>query len=115
MSKLFCAIIILSFGIGSFAISKEAQRLQQSFVYTIKSGDELGSLMYSMGLTPIWGNKGFVQKIIKLNKVKIQKNGDLIFASNKLVLPAGPFFTCNAIENDKEISLITNIELCTFL
>jgi len=80
------------------------------YVYVIQKGDDLGSLMFSMGLIPLWGDLGFVQKIINLNQVVIQKNGDLIFPSDKLTLPTKPIFLCNVYINNKNVRIIKKVK-----
>ena len=37
--------------------------IKNSYTYTIQDGDELGTLMYSMGLNPLWGDDGFVSDV----------------------------------------------------
>lgn len=41
--------------------------------------------MYSLGFSPLWGENGFVQKIVELNNVAVKENGDLVFIINFII------------------------------
>ena len=111
--KLCCCFLLTSIQVdASFAaegVIGGAETLT-NVTYTVESGDDIGTLVYSMGLNPAWGHEGFVQKVIELNKTVVQNNGELIFPSDELILPVSPFFACNVRFNGRKVELINKVK-----
>lgn len=113
MKKLYCILILLNFGVINSASSREVGSPYLEYSYVIQSGDEIGSLLYSMGFSPLWGRDGFVQKIIELNQGIVQKNGDLYFPTDELILPTRPFYLCNVRIQEGNVRVITKVRTRT--
>lgn len=79
---ILCLLVL--FNATSANPSDDLER-RQHFYYKIEKGDELGSIMYSLGFSPLWGENGFVQKIVELNNVAVKENGDLVFIINFII------------------------------
>jgi hypothetical protein len=55
--------------------------------YQVKKKDYLSSILYSLDIAPIYGKKGYLKKVIALNKKKVKKHGDVILEGTDLLLP----------------------------
>lgn len=113
MEKHISALFFLGFMVVFKATyanpGNDLERLQ-SFYYKIEKGDELGSIIYSLGFSPLWGENGFVQKIVELNNVAVKENGDLVFPSDKLILPMRPILTCNTFLQARRVRIISKVK-----
>lgn len=62
--KRLSGIILLFFLILNTLFSKELEN------YVVKKGDQLGLLLFQRNISPLWGEKGNVEKIRKLNQLE---------------------------------------------
>lgn len=72
----------------SFAQSRElgseCTSLRKPAIHITRPGDQVGQVLYDLGLGPLWGKGRLVEKTLKLNRMKSDR--DLIYRRN-LVLP----------------------------
>lgn len=64
----------------------EFNQSSQLVNYTIKEGETLGQVLYSMGVSPLWGKDGNVYKICKLNLLNNEKCNNLE-ANTEIMIP----------------------------
>jgi hypothetical protein len=64
-----------------------SKNVGQFLRYKVNSGDELGKILQVLGLTPLWGEGGFVAQTARLNQGVVNAKGDAIFSGQVLILP----------------------------
>ena len=89
--------------------SQELGPTQQNYTYIVQRGDNLGSIMFSIGLLPIWGDSGFVQKTFKLNNSLVKNDGNIIYPGQQLLLPDKPRLKCNVKSDNNKIRVVKRI------
>lgn len=78
----------------------------QYYKYKVKRDDQLGTLLYSLGYSPLWGKTAYVNRIIALNGAVINSDGNLLIPKDTLLLPSPiPFKSNYKIEGDYIIIL----------
>jgi hypothetical protein len=55
--------------------------------YEVQEDDSLVSILKKHGLSPLFGENGYIKSTKELNKIKIKNNGDLIHYGEKISLP----------------------------
>ncbi|WP_186643930.1 LysM peptidoglycan-binding domain-containing protein [Fluviispira vulneris] len=84
IKHLFNLILILLLSIIScICLSQE----KNNTTYKIKEGDTVLSILRKNKLTPIYGKRGYLSEIIKLNPETIHEEGNLIFPNDVIILP----------------------------
>ena len=59
-----------------------------TIVYNVKKNDTLSSILYRNNLKPIYGKKGTLVQVLKINsKVKLSDGGNKIYPGMKIILP----------------------------
>jgi hypothetical protein len=77
--------IFIFLGIASLvSLALQSEELMN---YEVKENDNLSKILYRYKLFPIYGEDGFIKKVIELNKDKMRKNGNLIRKGIVIVLP----------------------------
>jgi hypothetical protein len=110
MRKLIYKMFLFMFITTSVAFSNEFDGGEEKYIYTIETSDELGVIIQSLGLKPLWGENGYVQKTIKLNRLEVKANGNIIYPSEKIILPARPKLECNSILEGDRVRIISKVK-----
>ena len=67
------------------------------FWYQLQRGDTLGTILQGFGISPIWGDTGYVKKAIQMNSTSISEAGDFLIEPGEwLRLPLPPGWKPNA-------------------
>lgn len=78
-----------SFVFVSFGFSARAAADDGAAYYLVRKHDTLTTILYSLGVTPMWGARGSVKRIIAHNDFirAREKGGDLIFPGERILIP----------------------------
>lgn len=77
------ALILLFFMVSSYG--------KTGFItYKTKPNENLSMILYALELKPLYGKRGIIAQVIKLNKNKIFDNGNKIYPYQTLILPIPP-------------------------
>lgn len=85
----FAAGILIAFLIAGFFAPLAAQAESASDFYVVQKHDTLTTILYSLGISPLWGKRGAVAKIVANNEFirRREKSPDLIFPGEKILIP----------------------------
>lgn len=78
-------VILIVFALAGVS----ARAAEDRSFYLVQKNDTLTTILYSLGITPLWGKHGSVKKIIAHNDFirAREKSGNLIFPGEKILLP----------------------------
>ena len=98
-------ILILLICITHFALAADDAHVPQDsrqMWYQVKKNDTVGDVLLRFKISPLWGAKGYVKQVVRLNPVVVQKKGNLIEPMAWIQLPIPPNTAWNLPENLKE-------------
>ncbi len=82
--------LILFFLINIILISPatRSETLENSYsLYQVKKSETLSDVLFRLRLIPLYGKKGSINQVAKINHQKVLKDGNLIFAQTLIILP----------------------------
>lgn len=86
--SVLCRVLIAMLIVSMIYLPTQSQAAEARYFYRVKRGDNFSTILYDLGLRPVYGTRGTLQLGLKLNPRKILRDGDQIYPAEIIYLPA---------------------------